>query len=103
MRIEFAGATAITIKAVNAPSREHVKIIKIDRRERTSPHHQTATIDNPSIVIISAVGGSEKPPMTRGMMNAAACTQREGTCSFAFLICLNKKAPKKGIKTMGAR
>src|SRR3990172_261635 len=77
-RSELAGANAITSSATNAPVRDHSKTVKIDRRERAFPLHQTAQTARNSIVTISAVGGSERPPARNGPMKHAARIKRDG-------------------------
>src|SRR5512138_387238 len=80
MRIEFAGATAITIEAVSAPNKDQARIARMERRRGTSSHrhHQTTAMARTSTVIIRAVGGSESPPSSRGMMKQTTWTRIEG-------------------------
>src|ERR1700752_1731224 len=102
-RSELAGANANAANARNAPAKDHSKRIRVDRRDCPRPHRQVTKIPRIKIVIMSAVGGSEKPPIIRGLIKHTICIQREGERSFVSLICLNKNAPKKGINTIGAK
>src|SRR4026207_2558328 len=78
IRRELAGASPITSNAVTAPSSDQHNRIKIERRFLESLHRQAARIPRIRIVIIRAVGGSERPPITNGIRKHATCTQREG-------------------------
>src|SRR3972149_4145210 len=102
-RSRLAGANAITSKASKAPASDQDKTINMDRRDLPSPHHQAAHTARNSIVIISAVGGSERPPARKGPIKHTAWIQREGERSRAFLICFSRNTPRKSIKTSGAK
>src|SRR5215210_7778362 len=71
-RIELAGASPITISADSAPTRDHSKIVRMERRDSRPPHHQTAKIARVRTVTIKAVGGSEKPPIKNGIRKQTA-------------------------------
>src|SRR5512138_468032 len=102
MRIELAGATAITTREVNAPSSDHPRTVMI-RQRRAPPHHQAAQIPRPSTVIIKAVGGSESPPISKGMRKHNTWIKIEGERCSVFRICFSRNVPKKGRKTSGAK
>src|SRR5688500_18507227 len=102
-RSELAGASTNTTKASNAPAKDHNKRIRVDLRNCPFPKIHVAKIPRIKIVIMRAVGGSERPPMSSGLIKHTICAQREGVCSLDNLICLNKNAPKKGINASGAK
>ena len=102
-RSELAGASANTTSAKTAPAKDHSKRIRAVLRNFLLPHIHVVKIPKIRIVIMTAVGGSEKPPMMSGLIKHVSCIQREGVRCPDNLICLNKNAPKKGINANGAK
>ena len=78
-RSEFAGANANTINARTAPMKDHIKRTRIGLRPSFSLHIQVPKIARNRTVIMTVVGGSEKPPMIRGTIKHTNCIQSDGT------------------------